>query len=285
MRIAAVIPNWNGRRYLEALFRSMAGQDFAEVIVVDNGSTDGSAEWAESSGARVIRLDRNLGFARAVNTGAEAANADALAILNNDVTLAPDWLQRMLDALRAGNPIACGKVLSAAQPDRIDATFDALCQGGTAWRCGHGALDGPIWSQSRTAPFVPLTAAVVRRDVFREVGGLDSVYESYLEDVDFGLRCATAGYCALYVPEALAWHVGSGTLGAWNPRTIRQLSRNQVFLLARHYPTDLARRHAWRIAVAHLLWGAVALKKRRGWVWLTGKLEGLRRFREVSTLR
>lgn len=281
MRVSAVIPNWNGLHFLEPLFESMAGQSFDEVIVVDNGSTDRSAEWAASQGAHVIRFECNRGFAVAVNSGVARAQGDAVAILNNDVRLHPQWLQRMLDALASGNALACGKVLNATATHRVDGTFDAVCRGGTAWRCGHGRQDGPLWNTARPVRFVPLTAVLVKTDVFRQVGGLDEVYESYLEDIDFGLRCASNGYAGVYVPEAVAWHAGSGTLGAWNARTVRQIARNQIFFVARHYPPALVRKFAWRIAVAHLLWGAVAAKNFRGLAWLFGKLDGLRGFRKL----
>jgi GT2 family glycosyltransferase len=281
MPVSAIIPNWNGLRYLQPLFDSMAGQPFNEVIVVDNGSTDGSPEWAESRGARVIRFPENRGFAAAVNAGVARASGDIVAILNNDVRLHSDWLQQLLDAMGDGHALACGKVLSTADPASIDATFDAVCRGGTAWRCGNGRNDAPSWNHGRPVQFAPLTAVLIRTDVFRAVGGLDEIYESYLEDVDFGLRCAAFGHSGIYVPEAVAWHVGSGTLGRWNARTVRQIARNQVFLVARHYPTPLLGRFAWRILVAQLLWGAIAVKNRRGLVWLFGKVEGLRRFRDV----
>lgn len=281
MRVSAVIPNWNGRHFLEPLFRSMDGQAFAETIVVDNGSTDGSADWAEARGARVIRFAANRGFAAAVNAGVAAASGEAVAILNNDVTLHPEWLERLLDALGGGHAMVCGKVLTATDLGRIDATFDTVCRGGTAWRSGNGLQDGPAWNRARPVQFPPLTAALVRTDVFRSVGCLDEIYESYLEDVDFGLRCAANGHTGWYVPEAVAWHVGSGTLGRWNAATVRKIARNQVFLLARHYPPDLLRRFGWRIAVAHVLWGGVAARNHSLLVWLFGKLEGLRRFREV----
>ncbi len=98
MTVAAVIPHWNRRELLANLLESLGRQTrpFDEVIVVDNGSTDGSAEMAEQAGARVLRLGSNLGFAAAVNRGIEATQADWIAILNNDVTLAPTWLETML---------------------------------------------------------------------------------------------------------------------------------------------------------------------------------------------
>ena len=100
MKVAAVIPHWNRAALLAALLNNLRLQTrlFDEVIVVDNGSADGSADLAERAGARVIRLDRNFGFAVAVNRGVAATDADWVAILNNDVTLDAGWLERLLAA-------------------------------------------------------------------------------------------------------------------------------------------------------------------------------------------
>ena len=98
MKVAAVVPHWNRRDLLQTLLTNLAEQTrrFDEIIVVDNGSTDDSVAVAEGADAKVIRLDRNLGFAAAVNGGIAATQADWIAILNNDVTLEPDWLAILL---------------------------------------------------------------------------------------------------------------------------------------------------------------------------------------------
>src|SRR5512140_1101702 len=100
MKVAAVVPHWNRRDLLQTLLENLAKQTrpFDQIIVVDNGSTDSSAAVAESAGANVIRLERNLGFAAAVNRGIESAQADWIAVLNNDVTFEPDWLEQLLAA-------------------------------------------------------------------------------------------------------------------------------------------------------------------------------------------
>jgi GT2 family glycosyltransferase len=108
------------------------------------------------------------------------------------------------------------------------------------------------------------------------VGVLETSFESYLEDVDFGLRCALAGYAGLYVPEAVARHRGSASLGRWHPETVRRISRNQVFLVKRHYPRRALVRCAWPILAAQLLWGALAARHGAALAWVRGKWEGVR---------
>jgi len=113
---------------------------------------------------------------------------------------------------------------------------------------------------------------VFRSDVFQRAGLLHEAFESYLEDVEFGLRCAAQGITGLYVPEAVAWHRGSATLGRWHPETVRRLARNQCYLVALHYPL----KYWWAILVAQSLWGAVACRHRTALPWLRGKVQGLR---------
>ena len=122
-RVAAVIPHWNRRDLLESLLASLRAQTrgFDEILVVDNGSTDDSADFAERAGVMVVRLERNLGFAPAVNRGIEAAEAEWVAILNNDVNLDPAWLETLLAAAsETGAWFATGKILNATNRNIID---------------------------------------------------------------------------------------------------------------------------------------------------------------------
>ncbi len=219
--VTVIVPVWNRCELLERLLCGLRAQTQApaKVLVVDDGSQDGSAEVAEAMGATAIRMGSHGGFARAVNRGIRESRSPVVAILNNDVELAPDWLERLSSALSAGVWFATGRILQAADHKRIDATYDALCRGGTAWRVGHGCPDGPLFREPRAIRSAPFTAALFRAGLFDKVGLLDERFESYLEDVDFGLRCALAGCSGRYVPEAVAWHTGSATLGRWHPET------------------------------------------------------------------
>ena len=132
MSITAIVPVWNGRELLERLLASLEAQTeaAAELLVVDNGSTDGAPELARTRGARVIPMGRNAGFAAAVNRGIRESRGEWIAVLNSDVELAPDYFARLLAAGSAGGWFATGKILAAGSGNRIDATFDALCRGG-----------------------------------------------------------------------------------------------------------------------------------------------------------
>ncbi|HET8549492.1 MAG TPA: glycosyltransferase family 2 protein [Bryobacteraceae bacterium] len=279
MSVTAIIPNWNARALLEPLLASIASQTrrFDDVLMVDNGSTDGSPEAAERGGARVLRLDRNYGFAYAVNRGIEVASTRLVALINNDVELHRAWLETLVEAMTSTAAwFASGKVLCAAQPGLIDGAFDLLATSGCAWRAGSGRPDAPVWNEGRKLGLAPMTAALFHRELFDRVGNLDENFGSYLEDVDFGLRCGSKGYSGIYVPAAVAYHRGSATLGRWSPRKVRQIARNQVLLVAKHYAPRLRRECGWAIALGQCLWGLVALRHGHPGAWLAGKLEGLR---------
>jgi GT2 family glycosyltransferase len=279
LSVAAIIPVWNGRDLLIRLLDTLHFQTHApdEILVIDNGSEDGAPEAAELRGARVIRLGRNMGFAHAVNRGICESGASYLAILNSDVELDAAWLATLL---AEPAPFACGKILSAANPSLIDGTFDLVCRGGSAWRAGHGAPNTHD-NAARPIDIASFTAVLIHRDTFSTVGLLDERFESYLEDVDFGLRCIAHGMQGRYVPAALCRHHGSAALGKWHGESVRRMARNQIFLIAKHYPRSLARRWWWPVLVAHLLWGLLAFRHGAGWRWIQGKYEGLQLLRAL----
>ena len=264
MQVTAVIPTYNRADLLSSLLPTLEG--FSEIVVSDDGGTDDSADVARRFGARVVRSDVNLGFAATVNRGVAAATSEWVAILNNDVRLRPGWLKAFetCDA-----DFAVGKVVT--RTGAIDGTFDLLARSGCAWRAGAGREDGPLWNVKRSIRFAPMTAALFRRSLFAEVGPLDESFGSYLEDVDFGLRCALAGKRGQYVPDAVAVHEGSATLGKWSSDTVRLIARNQVLLSRKHFGGQML----WPRLVGQLLWGLVASRHGSLWAFLKGKYQGV----------
>ncbi|MGJ5814190.1 glycosyltransferase family 2 protein [Paludibaculum fermentans] len=276
--VTVVIPNWNGAGRLARAIQSARSQTIEpkEILVVDNGSTDDSLQEASDAGALVLRFEENTGFSRAVNAGVSECATHWSAIVNNDVVLEPDWLETLLAGCNSDIAYASGKILNAKDPSLIDGTYDLLSWSGCAWRAGHGASAG-LFNEARNVHFLPLTAALVQRDVFLRMGGLDVRYESYLEDVDFCLTCAAAGLKGRYIPKAIAYHEASSTLGAWSPRMVELLARNQLFLLTKHFPRRLTR----PVLAGQLLWGLLAFKHGAGQAWLKGKWKGLNTMRGI----
>lgn len=287
-RVSVVIPNWNGAGLLRRALQSVARQTHSaqEVIVVDNGSTDDSVTAAKGAGAHVIAMPQNRGFAHAVNAGIRTARAEWVAILNNDVELDAGWLGEIMSRAEAMNAwFGCGKLLAADEPGVLDGAWDAICRSACTWRCGSARPDGPAWNSERRVRFAPFTAVLARRELFQRVGMLDETFESYLEDTDFGIRCATQGYSGVYVPNAIARHRGSGTLGRWHKDTVRRISRNQLLLVAKHFPQNWVLSHGWHVLVGQALWGTLAFRHGAGISYLKGKIEGIRLFRRVRSAR
>jgi GT2 family glycosyltransferase len=208
----------------------------------------------------------------------QAAATEWIAVLNSDVELDPQWLARLVEcAGRTDAGFATGLIMDAAGRCVVDGTYDLVSRAGCAWRVAHGQKVTPQ-SPSRIA-IAPGTACLFRRRVLEQLGGYEESFESYLEDVDLGLRCVRQGIRGVFVPNAIAWHHGSATLGRWNPRLVRLISRNQLLLIARNYDSGLFRRCLWRILVGQLLWGGVAARHGAFLAWIAGKVDGLRNFR------
>jgi GT2 family glycosyltransferase len=278
--VTVIVPHWNRADLLDEVLKRLSQQTYPihQTVVVDNGSTDHSERVARVFGAAWIEMGSNRGFAPAVNRGIAASATEWVAILNNDVMPERTWLEKLVGAASAANAyFACGKLLSAHSPATLDGGFDALSRAGTAWRCGQARPDGGIWSEPRTIQFAPLTAALFRRDIFDRLGPLDERFESYLEDVDLGIRCAMAGFTGVYAPSAIARHIGSATLGAWHKSTVRRLARNQTFLVMKHFRGA----PLYPVLVGQLLWGVIAFRHGRGFAWIAGKWDALRRRKEL----
>ena len=285
--VSIVIPVHNGCELLRELLLSIVRQTVEplEVIVVDNGSTDSAPEVAVRMGARLIAMGHNAGFAAAVNRGIQEAKGEGIALVNSDVELGSLWLETLwAGACENGCAFAAGKILQADSRHSLDGVldggYDLICRGTGSWRAGEGrrASASPAPEPIR---FCPATAVIYRASVFRTVGLFAETFDSYLEDVDLGLRCAAANLAGWYFPSAICWHHGSATFGRWSPRVVRLIARNQVFLIARHYPRALIFRWLWPILVAQSLWGALAVRHGCGFAWLRGKIEGLHRFAAV----
>lgn len=280
MKVSVLIPHSNRRDLLERALACLRTQTLPplEVLVVDNGSTDGSQEVARAAGAQVLQLPANLGFAAAVNRGLQAVSGERVALLNNDVEVAPDWIETLARALeQEGAWFAIGKLLDYRRRDLIDGVGDALTRGGAACRLGHGRPDGPWFDRRRRISFPSATAVLLRRELFARVGSLEEAFFSYLEDVDFGLRAALLGLEGVYVPEAVGYHHGSATLGPGSPRMVEWMTRNQILLAAKYFPLAW-----WRpVLIAQILWAALAFRRGRAGPWLRGLGAGLARARAL----
>jgi GT2 family glycosyltransferase len=271
-RVAVVVVNLNGAAVLDRCLSALRRQTVrpARVIVVDNASTDGSADGLEgrNPGVEVVRLAANVGFAAANNLAvARAGDCDWVALLNPDAFPEPDWLERLLAAAGAHPEFSFfgSRLLRADDPETLDGTGDVLHVGGMAWRRDHGVPADGV----RIAPeeiFSPCAAAALyRRDVWEQAGGLDERFFCYFEDTDLSFRLRLAGHRCLYVPDAVVHHVGSAIAGVESDFTVYHSYRNLIWTYVKNMPWPLF----WLYLPQHLLvnallLGAFALRGRAG---------------------
>jgi GT2 family glycosyltransferase len=276
--VSVVVPAWNGERWLPGLFASLRAQTQApaEVIVVDNGSSDGTLEWLarEAPDVRVLAQGRNTGFAVAANRGLLAARTEFVALLNTDVELAADWIEVMAARL-AAEPrcasVAC-KMVRLSDAGVLDDCGDVLRRDGVCEQRGHGRRDDGRWDVPGEVFGACAGAALYRRLAVRDVGAFDERFFSYLEDVDLALRLQLSGWRCAYEPRAVARHAGGGSaeelaqpVGYWT-------ARNTLVLLGKHWPA----RWLPFVAYRQLSWLDAAARRGGLGMHLRGLLAGLR---------
>jgi len=224
--------------------RSLADQigvDF-ETIVVDNGSTDGSAELAETEfGARVIRNAENRGYCAANNQGMAAARGEFIALLNNDAEAAPGWLAALVRACSKRDNIgmAASKILMWEDPRRIDKAGHLIFPDGQNRGRGTGALDRGQFDREEEVLWPDGCAAIYRKKMLDGIGGLDEDFFAYGDDAELGLRARIAGWRCLYTPEAVVRHHRGATLGKDSAWRLELIERNRVLLAVKLFPWSL----------------------------------------------
>jgi GT2 family glycosyltransferase len=256
--VSVVIPTWNGREYLDVVLPSLRAQthgDF-QVVVVDNGSADGTAEHVRAAypEVRVVELGSNQGFAAAVNRGIAAADGEHVAVVNNDLELDPRWLQCMVAALRdhpeAGS--ATGKMLFYDRRHVIDGAGDFTSWYAVSAPRGRGEADRGQYDQPEAVFSACGGAALYRRAALDAVGLFDEDFFAYAEDVDWGFRAQLAGWTCRYQPEAVAFHMGGAT-SARVPNLSRYLFfRNTLSMVAKNWPAPALARNAHRLVLFFL---------------------------------
>jgi len=230
-----VVVNWNRKELLRACLASLARQTGVtiETIVVDNGSTDGSADLAEREfGAHVIRNSENRGFCAANNQGIAAARGEFVALLNNDAEAEPAWLAALVKAC-AKSPLygmAASKVLVWEDPQRIDKVGHLIFPDGQNRGRGAGALDRGQYDREEEVLWPDGSAALYRKTMLDQIGGFDEDFFAYGDDAELGLRARIAGWRCIYTPEAVARHHRGSTLGRSSMRRLELIERNRVLL-------------------------------------------------------
>ena len=240
--VAVVVPSWNSLELLPACLDSLSDQsDGLELLVVDNGSTDGSVELLRERGVPHVSLPRNVGFAPAVNLGVRETKAPVVLVLNADTVLEPGSVAALAAALAADPGLGGvqprllqleGDWRGPTESARLYSAGQALTRDGRAVETGAGEAQRPELPRPREVFGVCGAACLLRRELFTELGGYDERYFAFYEDVDLNVRGRIAGWRFGYVPEAVVWHVGNaswssgfGRPGAENARLV---ARNRL---------------------------------------------------------
>ncbi|MDP2727133.1 MAG: glycosyltransferase family 2 protein [Dehalococcoidia bacterium] len=240
--VTLIIPNWNGQRLLEACLASVAAQTFSDyhVLLVDNGSTDGSTEYVREAfpWVRILSNPANLGFAPAVNRAIRESQSPFIATLNNDVWMEAACLQEMIEAFKAGERVGmiASKILTVRAPDRLDSAGISLDRAGFAWNLDRGDQEDSAETKPREVFGPCAAAALYRREMLDEIGLFDEDFFAFLEDSDLAWRARLAGWRCLYAPAARAYHVHSATAGQGSGLKAYLLARNRIWSILKNYP-------------------------------------------------
>ncbi|MBI2679394.1 MAG: glycosyltransferase family 2 protein [Candidatus Solibacter usitatus] len=263
--ISVIVVNWNRCALLRACLQSLKRQAGAslEVIVVDNGSQDGSVEMAarEFSGfVRLICNTENRGFCAANNQGIRAARGAFIALLNNDAEAEPCWLSALQGAFAAGPEIgmAASKIVMYEDPGRIDKAGHLIYPDGQNRGRGTGEPDDGRYDRPEEVLWPDGCAAMYRKQMLDQIGGFDEDFFAYGDDAELGLRARIAGWRCLYVPGAVVRHHRGSTLGLASSRRVELIERNRVLLALKHFPWSLLWLNGFYYAarLAHGAWSS-----------------------------
>jgi GT2 family glycosyltransferase len=290
-----VIPSYNGlellRRCLASIERYRPSERAypIEVVVADDASTDGTAEWLSATypGVRLVRLERNGGFCAAANAGLAASRGRFIQLLNNDTEVTEGWIEAGLapfvdETVGSVAPL----VLVRSDPGRVDSAGDTYAIVGWPAKRGHGQPT-EAWAGHRGDDVFGASgsSAFYRAEALRRSGGLDPLFGSYYEDIDLAFRLRWAGYRCVFTPGCRIHHDVSATYDHRNPKLQRRMSRNAELVFWSNLPA-----HTLALAVVpHLAFlGAQAgwrLVRGRPSPFIVGKLDALRAWRQIRERR
>ncbi len=284
--IDIIIPNWNGRSLLKTCLDSLQNQSSHcfHIIVVDNGSTDGSVSYIEQHYPQVeiIVLPQNRGFSAAVNSGIRASTKKWVMLLNNDVEVESGCLAYLAKVCNEDPEydFFALKMIDFQQRSLIDGAGDCVLRGGVGYRIGTMEFDDETYRIKRDVFGACAGAALYRRSLFDAVGFFDEDFFAYLEDVDLNLRAARAGKKCCYLPEAMVYHIGSASTGSKiNSFTVRLSTRNNVFVVLKNYGPLLFVRFLPAFLMYQFFWLIFVVKKGQFPAYLAGLFESIKYLR------
>lgn len=243
MEVSVVIPNYNGIQFIKGCLDSLIALEDTveyEIIVVDNGSDDGSRELVEKNykDVKLISLDKNYGFCKAVNVGIQKAQAPFVILLNNDTKVLDGFVEALYECIAGNEKLfsVSPMMIQAKKPELIDDAGNFYCALGWAYAKGK---DKPVARYEKSYPVTAACggASIYRKQIFEQIGYFDEAHFAYLEDIDVGYRARIYGYENRYEPKAKVYHEGSGASGSrYNEFKVTHSSRNSIYLIRKNMP-------------------------------------------------
>lgn len=283
--ITVVIPNYNGMKYLPGCLQALQNQepgtpDFT-VLVVDNGSKDGSVEELKENWPKVekIYLEENTGFCHAVNIGIEKSKTTYVILLNNDTKVESGFVKSLYEAIQQDERIfsVSAKMLMWDKPELIDDAGDRYCVLGWAYARGNGK---PTEAYNNPAEIFSACggAAIYRKSILEEIGLFDEEHFAYLEDLDIGYRARIFGYRNTYEPKAKVLHFGSASTGSrYNERKTLLASANNIYVIGKNMPLLQLLFNLPFLVLGFTVKFIFFCKKGMGRIYLSGLWQGFKR--------
>ena len=244
--VSVIVVNWNGLTYLPECLDSLSAQSYAalEVIVVENGSTDGSLEYLRGQGEgrlRLVESPSNLGFAGGNNLGIRTSKGAYLALLNNDAAADPRWVEALVTAAEAdpGVGMCASRIYVWRRPGLLDGAGLLVSGDGIGRARGRLEPDGEQYDRETDVLLPSACAALYRRSMLDEIGLFDEDFFAYCEDTDLGLRARIAGWRCRYVPGAVVRHHYSGSTGPHSSFKAFHVERNRIWVVVKCFPAGM----------------------------------------------
>jgi GT2 family glycosyltransferase len=256
---SVVVVNWNGRQHLDTCLNALGRQTFTdfEIILVDNGSTDGSADHVRTCYPRVevVALPENRGFCAGSNEGIRRARGWCVALLNNDTEADPNWLHELVSTMeRRGVGICASQILFFDDRHILDSAGDDFSISGVASKRGH--LQEASGNTEPEEVFgASAAAALYRRSMLEDIGLLDEDFFLIFEDADLSFRARSAGYRCVYVPTARVYHKTNASIGTYSQTYVYYGQRNVELTYLKNMPALLLLKYL----PVHLLYNVLAL--------------------------
>lgn len=245
MKVSIVIPNWNGKHLLKVCLSSLKKQTFKdmEIVVVDNGSTDGSADYIKRYFAevKIVPLDKNYGFAKAVNEGIKNSKGKYVVLINNDAEVEKSCLEYLIKAIKSHKKVGfvATKMLNFYNRKIIDSAGDYIDNVGHANNIGMGEKDSEKYNVPGYTFLVTGGGSIFRREVFERVGFFDEDYFAYFEDVDLCLRSQMQGFKGWFEPKAKIYHIHKATSLRFSSFLEYLQFRNMMITIIKDFPNKL----------------------------------------------